>query len=60
MIQQILKSGNSLVVSIPAEFVRLKGLKAGGQVEVQIDSLSGKLVYTFSGISQLPLLAKSL
>lgn len=58
MRQKVLKSGNSLVVSIPADFVRVRGLKPGDVVISQFDQAEGTLHFTFTGSAQLPLITK--
>ena len=59
MRQKILKTGNSLGVTIPAKFVRILGLKSGQMVEVKSDIAKGTLRYTFSGTGQLTLLTSA-
>lgn len=54
--QKVLKSGNSLVVSIPAEFARIRSLKPGMSVTVRTDAIDGTLVYIFPKLAQLSLL----
>ncbi len=56
MKQKILKIGNSLGVTVPANFVKTMGIKSGRWVEVKIIPNKGKIVYTFEGVYQLPLL----
>lgn len=51
--QKIIKSGNSLAVTIPSRFVHTIGIKAGQEVEVEVLLDKGKMVYSFSGIKQL-------
>lgn len=58
MKQKILKSGNSLAVSIPAEFVRSAGLKPGDVVISQVNLAEGTLHFTFTTSAQLPLIVK--
>lgn len=53
--QKIIRTGNSLAVTIPAEFVRTVGIKAGQEVTVKLEPETGKVNYTFSGTKQLPL-----
>lgn len=53
--QKIIKTGNSLAVTIPAPFVHGVGVKAGQEVEVRVEPETGQVVYTFSGTKQLPL-----
>lgn len=53
--QKIIKTGNSLAVTIPAEFVKMIGVKAGSEVYVEAHLEKGTVVYSFSGVKQLPL-----
>lgn len=53
--QKIIKTGNSLAVTIPAEFVKAVGVKAGRQVQVIAQPETGQMIYTFSGTKQLVL-----
>ncbi len=53
--QKIIKTGNSLAVTIPSRFAHSLGIKPGGEVEVEIKPETGQIVYTFSGAKQLPL-----
>jgi len=55
MPQKILKTGNSLAVVIPADFVRNIGVKAGDNVRVFPKPEKGEVLYKFSGAHQLPL-----
>lgn len=55
MKQKILKTGGSLCVVVPAEFVRIAGIKKGDKVNVQINADAAKVIYKFSGTKQLPL-----
>jgi antitoxin component of MazEF toxin-antitoxin module len=56
MRQKILKTGNSLAVTIPANFVKILGLRSGMEVVVKPDIAKGLLKCTFAGTGQLPLL----
>jgi len=56
MRQKILKTGNSLAVTIPANFVKILGLKSGMEVGVKPDLSKGTLKCTFAGTGHLPLL----
>ena len=51
--QKIIKTGNSLAVTIPSNFVRSVGVKAGQDVKVKVEPETGRVVYTFSGTKQL-------
>jgi len=53
--QKIIKTGNSLAVTIPSRFVHTIGIRAGQEVEVKIEPETGRVIYTFSGTKQLPL-----
>lgn len=55
MKQKIMRSGNSAVVTVPADFVKAVGVKIGGEVRVKVVPEKGKVIYKFSGVSQLPL-----
>lgn len=55
MAQKILKTGNSLAVVIPADFIRNIGAKAGDEVKVVPKPEKGEVLYKFSGACQLPL-----
>jgi antitoxin component of MazEF toxin-antitoxin module len=58
MQQKVLKTGNSLAVTIPAEFVKILGLRPGSDVKVQSDIAKGTLVCRFTGSGQMTLLPK--
>lgn len=53
--QKIIKTGNSLAVTIPSDFVKTIGIKAGQVVQVRVEPETGKVTYSFSGSRQLPL-----
>ncbi len=53
--QKIIRTGNSLAVTIPSDFVKTVGVKAGQIVQVKIEPETGKVSYIFSGSRQLPL-----
>ena len=55
MPQKILKTGNSLAVVIPADFIKNIGAKAGDTVKVFLKPEKGEVLYKFSGAHQLPL-----
>ena len=50
--QKIIKTGNSLAVTVPSEFVKMLGIKAGQRVKVRVEPAEGIVVYTFSGSSK--------
>lgn len=58
MDHKILKSGNSLAVSIPSDFAHTLGLRPGQSVSVHTDLTAGRLILTFPNSGQLPLLPK--
>lgn len=53
--QKIIKTGHSLAVTVPCQFVQSLGIKAGQKVEVKIEPETGRVIYTFSGNKQLSL-----
>lgn len=53
--QKIIRTGNSLAVTIPSTFVRSVGIKAGQEVLVEVEPETGRVISTFSGTKQLPL-----
>lgn len=55
MSQKVIKTGNSLAVTIPSEFVKLVGIRAGDEVKLEVESEKAKITYVFSGMQQLPL-----
>lgn len=55
MPQKVIRTGNSLAVTIPADFVRSVGVRAGDTVRVNMEEDRGIVTYAFSGAKQLPL-----
>lgn len=55
MVHKILKTGNSLAVVIPADFVKNIGVKAGDEVKVFPKVEEAEILFKFSGTQQLPL-----
>ncbi len=53
MTQKVFKTGNSLAVTIPADFAKSVGVKAGDKVKVLAYRENGKIQMTFSGAHQL-------
>jgi len=51
--QKIIKTGNSLAVTIPSFFVKSVGVKIGQEVEVELSPETGKMIYSFTGTKQL-------
>ncbi|MBI4130623.1 AbrB/MazE/SpoVT family DNA-binding domain-containing protein [Candidatus Roizmanbacteria bacterium] len=55
MEQTVYKSGSSLVVVVPSEFIEIIGVKNGDKVKVAVDYDHGVIHYYFSGAQQLTL-----
>lgn len=55
MDQKVFRTGNSLAVVVPSEFVRLLGVKPKDKVKVLAEPQKGRVIYKFSGALQLPL-----
>ncbi len=53
--QKIIRTGNSLAVTIPSFLVRSVGVKAGQETEVVIEPDKGRMICSFSGNTQLSL-----
>jgi antitoxin component of MazEF toxin-antitoxin module len=53
--QKIIRTGNSLAVTIPSEFVKTVGIKAGQDVLTKIEPETGRVICSFKGTKQLPL-----
>lgn len=53
--QKVIRTGNSLAVTVPADFARSVGVRAGDNVKVKLESSSGKAIFSFFGAKQLPL-----
>ena len=53
--QKIIRTGNSLAVTIPSDFVHSVGIKAGQDVQVKVEPETGRVIYIFSGTKQLAL-----
>lgn len=53
--QKILKSGNSLCLSLPASLVKSLGLKPGDTVSVEVALDQSHIVYRFDQTRQLTL-----
>lgn len=60
MKQKIMKVGSSLGVTVPADFIKVVGIKAGDRVEVRKKIETGEIIYKFSGIHQLTINSKFL
>lgn len=55
MAQKVIRTGNSLAVTIPADFVKMVGVKAGDEVKTNLKADKGVAIFSFSGAKQLPL-----
>ncbi len=55
MTQKVIKTGNSLAVTIPAEFVRMVGIRPGDEARSVLKPEKGLATFSFSGAKQLPL-----
>ena len=55
MSQRILKTGNSLAVTIPSKFVKALGIKRGDEVKIERRIDKGSLTLHFRGAQQLPI-----
>lgn len=53
--QKVFKTGNSLAVTIQADFAQSLGVKPGDMVEATVHPDTGQVTYSFSGTKQLPL-----
>jgi antitoxin component of MazEF toxin-antitoxin module len=53
--ESVVKTGNSLAVVVPAPFVRKLGVRPKDRVNVHIDTMKGRITYTFTNMRQLPL-----
>jgi antitoxin component of MazEF toxin-antitoxin module len=60
MTQKVIKTGNSIAVTIPAEFAKKTGIESGDPVKITTHPASGSITYTFINFRQLPLSAKIL
>ncbi len=56
MTQKVIRTGNSLAVTIPAEFVKSVGVRASDNVKVELKKDKGVITYHFLGAKQLPLI----
>lgn len=55
MNQKVIKSGNSLAVTIPSKFAKSVGITISSPVEVETRLETGQLILTFPGMHQLSL-----
>ncbi len=58
--QKILRTGNSLAITLPAKFIRTLGVKAGDKVEVSFSFDQTSVTYVFKEARQLSLSPKIL
>jgi len=52
---KIIRTGNSVAVTLPAKFVKVLSLKAGDLVEIKVNYIRGEVVFRFPSARQLPL-----
>ncbi|TSC87802.1 MAG: hypothetical protein G01um101416_327 [Microgenomates group bacterium Gr01-1014_16] len=57
MRQKVIKTGNSLGVTIPSQFVKVFGIQPGQTIITQINLQKARLTHTFTGVAQLSLLS---
>ncbi len=57
MQQKVIKTGNSLAVTIPSQFAKILGVRPGLLVDSHPDVAAGVLTLVFPGSAQLPLLS---
>ncbi|MDP3954751.1 MAG: AbrB/MazE/SpoVT family DNA-binding domain-containing protein [bacterium] len=55
MSQKVIRTGNSVAVTLPSEFVKDLGIHVGDLVRVRIEKDKGKIIFSFTGVKQLPL-----
>lgn len=55
MKQKVIKTGNSVAVTVPSVFVQAVGIKPGDTVKVEVDIKNCRVIYRFSGVHQLSL-----
>lgn len=55
MVQKVIKSGNSLAVTIPKKFVTAMGIHKGDDVKIEKRLDRGALILHFSGALQMAL-----
>lgn len=58
MTQKVIRTGNSLGVTIPAKFAKVMAIKRGDQVKVQKRPDRGTLTFFFQGAHQLGIFSK--
>jgi len=55
MTQKVIRTGNSVAVTIPSEFVKDSGIRVGDPVKVRLEKDKGRIIFAFAGAKQLPL-----
>lgn len=53
--QKVFRTGNSLALTVPAEFASSVGIRQGDKVQVKEQRARARIIYQFSGSQQLPL-----
>lgn len=54
-VQKVVRTGNSLAITLPAKFIRTLGVKAGDKVEVSYSFDQTSVTYVFREARQLTL-----
>lgn len=55
MAQKVIRTGNSVAVTIPSDFVKDLGIRVGDPVKVKLEKDKGRITFSFAGAKQLPL-----
>lgn len=55
VIKRVVRTGNSLAVTVPAAFAKSAGIKSGDKVDVSVNMQAGTITYKFLSIRQLNL-----
>lgn len=58
MKKKVIKTGNSLAVTVPSSFVKAIGVRKGDEVEVRVNKEKFKVTYRFSGVCQMSIFEK--
>lgn len=56
MVQKVIKTGNSIALTIPSWFAKNTGIKIGDKVKVSPQAERNRIIYYFSGNKQLSLI----
>lgn len=52
---KIIRTGNSVAVTLPSKLVKVLSLKAGDPVEIKVNYIRGEVVFRFPSARQLTL-----